>query len=160
MTDNPRSSLGAPYLSVWPPTAWLREQSWFRRFPCKLKNRVSRTVLKYDVFLASVFVSKDKQVLLMKRKLRKWDFIQYPIEHINIKNICNCKKNNTYSTTYWLWSQSTATAYLRIRVLGIRVSRGLTGIQALPVHVLRSDRQVESVSVAVAWCLWDSQINV
>jgi hypothetical protein len=21
------------------------------------------------------------------------------------KNICNCKKNNTYSTTYWLWSR-------------------------------------------------------
>jgi hypothetical protein len=31
----------------------------FRRFPGKLENRVSRTVLKYDVFLTYIFVSKD-----------------------------------------------------------------------------------------------------
>jgi hypothetical protein len=37
--------------------------------------------------------------------MRKWNFIQYPIECINIKNICNFKKNNTYSITYWLWNR-------------------------------------------------------
>jgi hypothetical protein len=31
----------------------------FRRSPLKFKNRVSRTVLKYDVFLTYMFVSKD-----------------------------------------------------------------------------------------------------
>jgi hypothetical protein len=45
--------------------------NWFWRFPRKLKNRVSRTVLKYEVFLTYMSVSNDKakQVLLMKRKL-------------------------------------------------------------------------------------------
>jgi hypothetical protein len=47
--------------------------NWFRRFPRKLKTRVSRTVIKYDVLLTYIYsfrrIIKAKQVLLMKIKL-------------------------------------------------------------------------------------------
>jgi hypothetical protein len=46
------------------------------------------------------------------------------------KNICNCKKNNTYSRAYYslVVSQSTANTCLRIRITRIRVSRGLIAL--------------------------------
>jgi hypothetical protein len=50
-------------------------------------------------------IIKAKQVLLMKRKL--WENENYSVSYRvhKYKNICNCKKNNTYSTTNWLWSR-------------------------------------------------------
>jgi hypothetical protein len=58
-------------------------------------------------------------------------------EYISIKNICNCKKNNTYSSiNILIINQSTATAYLRIRVTRIRVSRGFTVLPNTVEHGL------------------------
>jgi hypothetical protein len=63
----------------------------------------------------------------MTRKLRKLNFIQYSIEYINIKTHVIVRKIiHTVLHIDYEVSQSTSTAYLRIRVTRIRVSRGLT----------------------------------
>jgi hypothetical protein len=47
-------------------------------------------------------IIKAKQVLLMKENFEKMKLYSVSYRVQKYKNTCNCKKNNTYSTTYWL----------------------------------------------------------
>jgi hypothetical protein len=80
----------------------------------------------------------------MKRKVSENEtlFSTYPIEYINLKTYAIARKiiHTVLHIDYEVVSQSTATAYLRIRVTLIRVSRGLCSLVYLLRHRAKLSR--------------------